>query len=295
MIYRRGTFTGPTPDCTETSTNLCLNGNRFKVEARWEDFEGKTGRGQAMSLTSDTGYFWFFNDANVELVVKVLDGRSYNDHFWVFYGALSNVQYTISVTDTVDGFTKTYTNPADHFASEGDTGAILSPGKAGCSAYFDEDRFAFFDSAYPYSAFVANQPRPVNPLPPLPIDEDTADVAKTRGGCTPGSKTLCLNKDRFRVEVTWRDFEDNTGVGRAKGLTDDTGYFWFFNSSNVELVIKVLDGRAINGHFWVFYGALSNVGYKITVTDTARNEVRTYSNPLEDFGSVGDTAAFEVP
>ena len=78
-------------------------------------------------------------------------------------------------------------------------------------------------------------------------------------------------------------------------LTDETGLFWFFSPDNVELVIKVLDGRAVNGHFWVFYGALSNVAYKITVTDTERNEVRTYSNPLRNFGSVGDTAAFEVP
>jgi hypothetical protein len=37
-------------------------------------------------------------------------------------------------------------------------------------------------------------------------------------------------------------------------LGADTGYFWFFEDTNVELVVKVLDGRAINGHTWVFYG-----------------------------------------
>jgi hypothetical protein len=78
-------------------------------------------------------------------------------------------------------------------------------------------------------------------------------------------------------------------------LTTDTGYFWFFNDANVELVLKVLDGSAINGHYWVFYSALTNVGYTITVTDTETGEVRTYPNPPGDFLSFGDTEAFEVP
>ena len=103
---------------------------------------------------------------------------------------------------------------------------------------------------------------------------------------------LCLNDNRFRLEVTWRDFDGNTGVGMAVPLTDDTGTFWFFDAQNVELVIKVLDGRAINDRFWVYYGALSNVEYTITVTDTLTGAIKTYRNPLDEFGSVGDTEAF---
>jgi len=45
-----------------------------------------------------------------------------------------------------------------------------------------------------------------------------------------------------------------------------------------ELLIKVVDGRAFNGHFWVFYGALSDVAYTVTVTDTTTGAVRTYVN-----------------
>jgi hypothetical protein len=54
----------------------------------------------------------------------------------------------------------------------------------------------------------------------------------------------------------------------------------------------VLDGRAINGGFWVFYGALSNVEYTLTVTDTETGRVKTYFNPSRNFGSLGDTSAF---
>ena len=56
--------------------------------------------------------------------MKVLDARSINGQFWVFYGALSNVEFTLTVTDTVTGASKTYFNPLDVFASVGDTSAL---------------------------------------------------------------------------------------------------------------------------------------------------------------------------
>ena len=106
-----------------SATAACLQGDRFKVSVSWSA-NGTSGDATAIRMTSDTSYFWFFNSANVELVVKVLDGRSINNHFWVFYGALSNTQYTITVFDTVSGQTRQYTNPSGQFASVGDTAAF---------------------------------------------------------------------------------------------------------------------------------------------------------------------------
>ena len=111
-------------------------------------------------------------------------------------------------------------------------------------------------------------------------------------GCQPSPTNLCLNGGRFKVEVTWRTPDGRTGPGRAVSLTPDTGYFWFFDPANVETVIKVLDGRSLNAHFWIFYGALSNVEYTLTVTDTQTGLIRHYFNPVGQFGSVGDTQAF---
>jgi hypothetical protein len=113
--------------CTSSSTALCLNANRFAVSVTWWTTDGRTGQGQAVRLTSDTGYFWFFNTANVELCVKILDARGVNSHFWVFYGALSNVHYSIVVTDTLTGTQRTYTNPQGTMASVGDTSAFWAP------------------------------------------------------------------------------------------------------------------------------------------------------------------------
>jgi len=112
--------------------------------------------------------------------------------------------------------------------------------------------------------------------------------------CTPGDTSLCLNASRFQLTVTWKNPYDGgtTGVGHAVPLTTDTGYFWFFLATNVELVIKVLDGRPVNGHFWVFTGALSDVEYTITVRDSQTGAVKTYFNPGRTLASKSDTAAF---
>jgi hypothetical protein len=107
------------------------------------------------------------------------------------------------------------------------------------------------------------------------------------------SRTLCLSNSTYAVTVVWATTDGRTGSGNAVTLTSDTGYFWFFSSANVELVIKVLDGRGINGKHWVFYGALSDVTYTITVTNRVTGVTRTYTNVQGNLASVADTSAFD--
>jgi type 1 glutamine amidotransferase len=113
-----------------------------------------------------------------------------------------------------------------------------------------------------------------------------------KAACVAGPTALCLNGGRFRVEIAWKDFDGRTGAGRASALTDDSGTFWFFDPANVEVVAKVLDGRPVNGNWWFFFGALSNVEYGITLTDTETGATKVYRNPAGRFASQGDTAAF---
>jgi hypothetical protein len=80
------------------------------VEVNWKDRQGATGTGHAVEITGDTGYFWFFDPANVELVVKVLAGCPITNHWWVFAGGLTDVELTLKVTDTKTGESKTYPN-----------------------------------------------------------------------------------------------------------------------------------------------------------------------------------------
>lgn len=90
---------------------VCFAGNRFKVEARWQTSDGKSGDAAVVRLTDDSGYLWFFNASNVEAVVKILNACDLNGKYWFFAGGLTNVQVLITVTDSASGAQKTYTNP----------------------------------------------------------------------------------------------------------------------------------------------------------------------------------------
>ncbi len=275
---------GPGP-CVAGATTLCLNANRFKVEVGWSvPDQGKSGGGQAASLTGDTGYFWFFNDANIELVIKVLDARGVNGHFWVFYGALSDVAYTITVTDTQTNVVKTYDNPYHHLASFSDTSAFAADTAGTERAQFEDPRSSAEVEALSASELYALYGA---------LTQTASSRKAAAAPCTAGSETLCLNAGRFQVTVAWSaPSQGKSGHGMAHPVTDDTGYLWFFTDTNVELVIKVLDGRPVNGHFWVFYGALSNVQYTVTVKDTETGATQVYENPDGHQASNADTKAF---
>jgi hypothetical protein len=110
--------------------------------------------------------------------------------------------------------------------------------------------------------------------------------------CVPDAETLCLNT-RFQVTAEWQKPDGTSGPGTAVPLTADTGYFWFFDPSNVEVVTKVLDGCGVNNHYWVFSSGLTNVGVTLTYTDTATGVQKSYPNPIGTaFAPIQDTSAF---
>ncbi len=115
--------------------------------------------------------------------------------------------------------------------------------------------------------------------------------------CVADEDTLCLNENgRFQVEVTWRDFLQQTGPGKTVDIDrQDSGLFYFFSENNIEMLVKVLDGCDIPGFdtYWVFFAATTNVEFTLTVTDTLANVVKTYTNPLgQPANAVTDTGAF---
>ncbi|MFY9822320.1 MAG: hypothetical protein WAM82_13135 [Thermoanaerobaculia bacterium] len=251
--------------CVAGSETLCLGPNqRFEARVSWENpSTGQTGTGRTLPLTENTGSFWFFGNQNLELMVKVLDGTSINLRYWVYAGSLSNVEYTLTITDTLTGVVRTYHNPAGQFASLADV-----------------DAFPFGVSS-----------RAAAPAPRIPNPALTAGCL--RPGVDAAAQTLLCVAGDFAVSVQFTDPRTGlAGAATALSLTSDTGAFWFFDDSNLELMIKVLDGRTVNGKFWVFYGALSDVDYTITVTQGTTGAVRTYHNPRGTLASHADIQAF---
>jgi len=127
------------------------------------------------------------------------------------------------------------------------------------------------------------------------ISIDTGDTSP----CDPEDvNALCLDEGRFEVTVDWATGDGGSGMGFSGDLTDDTGYFWFFDPDNVEMVIKVLDACGLpaevsGGHFWVFAGGLTNVEVDILVRDTENGQGRLYQNLQRTaFQPIQDTQAF---
>jgi virginiamycin B lyase len=115
------------------------------------------------------------------------------------------------------------------------------------------------------------------------------------GACQGADGQLCLVNGRFKVQTTWTDQHNNSGAGHAVSLTGNAGYFWFFSSTNVEMVVKALDACGVNDNFWVFAGGLTNVNVVMTVTDTYTGKIKQYVNPQNTaFQPIQDTGAFST-
>ncbi len=99
----RGLETDVEP-CAPDADTLCLDNGRFKVEVNWQDHHGATGPGMVAPCgTDDSGLFYFFNEDNWEMLFKVLNGCGYNNHYWVYFAATTDVGFNVRVTDTMTG------------------------------------------------------------------------------------------------------------------------------------------------------------------------------------------------
>jgi len=163
----------------------------------------------------------------------------FGDVVKVFWGQLTNLKYRLIITDLKTGAVKTYQN------TPGDCGGIdqgAFPGGTGLDL--------------------------LSPLPSMSGPNKAA-------ACKASAKELCLD-DRFTVSVAWRNPGNGAqGEGVAVPFSKLTGAFHFGEASNLELMAKIIDqGERID----FFYGALSDLEYTITVTDTATGQVKTYRN-----------------
>ena len=78
------------------------------------------------------------------------------------------------------------------------------------------------------------------------------------------------------------DASNNHLESRASGL------LYFFDRDNVEVLVKVLDGCAINGHRWAFAAPATDLGFHLVVTGpegqkwTHRNAAGRIAEPRID-------------
>ncbi|MDE2692181.1 MAG: VCBS repeat-containing protein [Acidobacteriota bacterium] len=266
--------TGP---CEPNSETLCLHDGRYELQATWLTGDGGSGAAKVVPVgTSDSGLFRFFDADNWEILIKVLDGCAANGHHWVYGASTTDLGYSIHVTDTKTGAFKEYGNepgqPALAITDAKAFPAACEEGVAAATASLDWKRRGGAG---------------IELVPLSTVDE-------SESGCTGTSTSLCLANNRFAVAVDWSTTGGREGTASAvPGGTNNSGLFYFFEPNNWEMLIKVLDGCAINGHYWVYSAAATDLGLDITVTDTVTGATWTYEKkPGPPAPAVTESAAF---
>lgn len=280
----------PPGPCLPGPAHLCLDGpGGERYRADWvarrgpaAEFPAIPAEGRARAGRRDSGFFWLFQPASLEMAVKVLDGRRVNGHAWVFAGALTGLEWWLTVTDTDSGRQRTYHRPAGRPGTVADTlafprapaGPVTSGARAG------PDR--------------AGEAR-AGPLP-----------AASTAPCLDNAPVLELG-GRFLASVEWSDprtgaagsslavvLEDDLGSGTVPG-SSASGAFWFFHPANFEVVVKVVDGTTVNGHHWLFATFLTDLQVDLEVIDTFTGTVVPFhKGPFQLFG-LAQTEAFPEP
>ena len=112
-------------------------------------------------------------------------------------------------------------------------------------------------------------------------------------GCLESSRVSCLQDGRFKVRAYYDHEENQNRSARIRDalVGDAASLFYFFTFDNPELMVKVVDGCALNGRYWVFGSAATDLDYRVTVEDKATGREKRYernrSNPL-----IGDVVSF---
>jgi photosystem II stability/assembly factor-like uncharacterized protein len=247
----------PGVPCQPAVDTLCLLGGRLRVRARAMDYRtGRFATGHAVAETDAFGYFSlpdFTGDASLpEILFKMVDaGTPPWNADWVFYGGLTDLWYVVTVTDTLTGAVRSYENVNGFTCGGADTAAFPDPPPAHASV-----------SATP---------------PPLQASGDA----------------LSLLADRFQLTLSAIDPHTGAAItGRAIPRQDGFGYFSLpdltGDASLPEVFVKMLDGRALTGTFWLFLTGLTDVPYTVTVLDTATGAVQNHQPPGA-FCGVADT------
>lgn len=127
-------------------------------------------------------------------------------------------------------------------------------------------------------------------------NEVSATTPAAPGNCNENPKALCLGDGRFRVRALFTTGSGQPEDANVVRLTGDSGYLWFFDRDNVEVIVKIVNACSPPfQRFWFFAAGLTNVRVDIEVTDTETGEIKTYVNPLnQPFEPIQDTSGFDT-
>jgi PKD repeat protein len=90
---------------------------------------GNTGSGTVIGQNDVYGYFSIpavsGNAGNPEVIVKMVDATAIGQNYWVFYGCMTDLEYTLSVKENATGVVKTYSKDVGKPCGQFDTSGFV--------------------------------------------------------------------------------------------------------------------------------------------------------------------------
>ncbi|HEX9148889.1 MAG TPA: hypothetical protein VF958_06980, partial [Thermoanaerobaculia bacterium] len=226
--------------CDPGPERLCLLGGRFEVTVKIED-----SAAQAVPQGDRFGSFRRpgAGPADPEIFVKMADHRTASNRaFWFFHSSVTDLPYTISVTDTATGRIRFYRNePVNPGCGAADTGAFRET------------------SASPSS-----------------------DEARVESNLAPGEgEILPLYNGRYEVTLSVvNPFTGTIEAGLAMPQSDRLGYFSFPSLTGDPAFPEVFVSLSVLSfyEFKFSHTGLTNLQYTLTLTEVGSDISTTYRN-----------------
>ena len=246
--------------CTPDPMTLCLHGGRFRVEVDRQTVE-PPGMVHAVRRGLGSGYFWVFDETNVELLVSI-DGES----AVLEAVGLTTLGLALTVTDTWSGRTVRYASSPGH---------LFPPLR---------DDLSFRPQGLQPQRLLGS-PRAGSERGGPTVFHPPAATNGEAGACEAAEDALCLAEGRFRVQMKslTPGSREPARAFPIPSVADPVAGLFSFSSSegeeSLDAAVKILDRCATEGHYWLFAAGLTAEPVEITLRDTFTGEVKALRDP----------------
>ena len=125
-------------------------------------------------------------------------------------------------------------------------------------------------------------------LGPLPVPPQGPGFSD----CRPETASLVF-ADGFKVAMCYETAGGEVGEGKA-GIwaSGESGLLWFFNRDNAEVLVKVLNGCHLTGHYWVYVAPVTDLAFNLYVQGADGSNWSHHNRLGETAASRSDNFAF---
>ena len=274
---------GELTDCAPGETVATLSGD-YEVRMCFETPSGAQVDASNYHLESSaSGLLYFFDRDNVEVLAKVLDGCSINGHRWVFVAPVTTLAFNLEIVERSTGNTFTHRNAK---------GVVAATASDVAAFPCDPEPSAAATSSAEGPQAGASRRMPAR-TPAYPVSAARTPVAESPPVCEPEGPGIELESGH-RVDMCFELPDGEIGQALDWGLARrSSALVYFFDRENVEVLVKVLDGCGVNGHHWVFTGAVTDLAFQLVVT-SPDGQRWTHANTGGRIAETrSDTAAFQ--